>query len=310
MISVLRAKRSTSLLAILLAGLVAFTGCVSMEIESEFDEDGGAVHTMELTIDMSDLEQLGEMGEVDPFENFDEAEEEASEEGFRVERIEDGDIVGVRLIQEVDDSSDLGDQLNRLFNAGAAEGEDVAPFSGTFEKDGDDYALNLTVDGATLTDTAGEGLDDTGDLGIGLDTIFEFTYTARLPGEIDEDATNGRVIDDTVVTWDLPLEGSETLTAASSTDGGGSGLILTLVVVGIIVLGVIALAAVIFLVLMNRRGTEPATVTPEGQSTPPMTEDEPAPPPPGTYDPDQPTRPIPPQETDPPDDPERDDPTR
>lgn len=280
-----------------------------MEIESDFDEDGGAVHTMELTIDTSDLEQLGDLGEVDPFEDFDEAEEEAAEEGFRVERIEDGDVVGVRLIQEVDDSSDLGEQLNRLFNAGAAEGEDVTPFSGTFEKDGDDYTLDLTVDGATLTDTAGEGLDDSDDLGIGLETIFEFTYSARLPGEIDEDATNGRITDDSVVTWDLPLEGSETLTAASSTNGGGSGLILTLVVVGIIVLGLIALAAVVFFVFMNRRGTEPAGAIPEGQSTPPLTGDEEVPPP-GTYDPDQPTRPIPPPESDPAADPERDDPPR
>ena len=134
-------KRPILRLLALLAVLLAVSSCVSMELESEFDEDGGAVHTMALTIDMGDLEQLGDLGdgEINPFENFDEIEEEANAEGFRVERIEDGDIVGVRLISEVDDATSLGDQLNAMFNAGSTEGDDVAPFSGTYEQDGDDY---------------------------------------------------------------------------------------------------------------------------------------------------------------------------
>lgn len=281
----LLARRSIAWLTVFLSGLLVMSSCVSMDLESDFNEDGGATHTMALTIDMGDLGQLGDLGEgeIEPFEDFDEIEREASEEGFRVERIEEGDIVGVRLIREVDDSSDLGEQLNAMLNAGSTEGEDVSPFSGDFENDGDDFSLTLTVDGAQLTDSAGEGLDDTEDLGIGLDAIFEFTYTARLPGEIDEEATNGQISEDGTVTWDLPLDSTETLTAASSTGGGGSDLTTILVVAGIIVLGLIALAAVIFFILMNRRGAAPAASTPEGEA---------APPPPGAYDPDQPTRPI------------------
>ncbi|MEZ4524205.1 MAG: hypothetical protein R3A46_21615 [Thermomicrobiales bacterium] len=279
--------RSFVIVSVLVAATLLLSSCVSMELESEFNEDGGATHTMELTINMEDLNQLGDLGEgggeIDPFENFDEVEQEAAELGYRVERIEDGDIVGVRLIQDVDDSSNLGDQLNGMFNAGATEGETVSPFSGTFEKDGDDYTLNLTVDGSQLTDTAGEGLGESEDLPIGLDTLFDFTYTARLPGEIDEDETNGRVSDDGSVTWDLPLEGSQTLTAASSAGGDGSNLLLILVVVGIIVLGLIALAAVAFFIFMNRRGSSPAAATATGPTTPP--------PPTTTYDHDQPTQP-------------------
>lgn len=279
-------RRSAFILASMLATLLILSGCVTMDMESEFDEDGGATHTMELTINMSDFEGLGDLGgegELDPFENFEETEQMAEERGFRAERIEEGDVVGVRLIQEVDDSTNLGDQLNAMFNAGAADGEEISPFSGTFEQDGDDYTLNLTVDGSALTDTAGEDLGDTEDLGIGLDTIFEFTYTARLPGEIDEEATNGQIASDGSITWDLPLEGSETFTAVSSTDDGSSNLLLILIVIGVIVLGLIALAAVAFFILMNRRGSDPAAATVGGPAPPP--------PPPTSYGADQPTQP-------------------
>lgn len=278
-------RRTTFILTSMLATLLILSGCVSMELESEFDEDGGAIHTMALTIDMSDFAELGDLGEgeIDPFENFEETEELANEQGFRVERIEEGDIVGVRLIQEVEDSSNLGDQLNAMFNAGAAEGEEISPFSGTFEKDGGDYTLNLTVDGSALTDTAGDDLGDTGDLGISMDTIFDFSYTARLPGEIDEEETNGTVASDGSITWDLPLEGSETLTAVSSTGSDSSSLLIILIIIGIIILGLIALAAVAFFILMNRRGSNTA---------PAATADAPAPPPPpASYGADQPTQP-------------------
>ncbi len=254
-------------LAALVGALLAFASCVSMEMESQFNEDGSAIHTMALTIDMGDLGQLGDLGEgeLDPFENFDDIEQEAAQEGFRVERIEDGDIVGVRLTKEVDDTEDLGEILNSMFNAGAADGSSVAPFSGTFEQDGNEYKLNLTVDGAQLTDTAGEGLGEGGDLGeFGLDlsTIFDFTYSARMPGEIDVDETNGRISEDGLITWDLPLEGSETLTAVSAEEDS-SNWVWILVVLGIIALGLIAIAGIVFVLLMTRRkpATEPAVVS-------------------------------------------------
>ena len=293
--------RPIFLFSALLAAMLVLSSCVSMELESEFDEDGGAVHTMALTVDMGDLGQLGDLGdaEIDPFENIDEIEEAAGEQGMRVERIEDGDILGVRLVYEVDDSSDLGQQLNDMFNAGASPGEEVSPFSGTFEKDRRDYTLDLTVDGAALTNTAGgEDLEGAEDFGLGLDTIFEFTYTARLPGELDEEATNGRVGSDGTVTWDLPLDTTETLTAKSSTGGDSSNLLLILVVIGILVLGLIALGAVGFFIFMNRRGSSPAPETAAaGTAVDPQPGAGVAPPP--SYGADQPTQPsLPPvQET-------------
>ena len=137
----------------------------------------------------------------------------------------------------------------------------------------------MTVDGNALSDNAGGDVDGADDLGIGLDTLFDFTYTAHLPGEIDEEATNGRVNSDGAVFWELPLDSTETLTAAASGDSGGSNLVLILVVIGILVLGLIALAAVVFFIFMNRRDPAPAAVA---------VGDAPAP----AYDPDQPTQPV------------------
>lgn len=284
-------------LAGLLSALLIFSGCVTMEFESEFNEDGSATHSMELTLDRSQLEDFaGEELEGDPFEDFEEIERGAEAEGFRVERIDEDGIVGVRLIQEVEDSSDLGAILNKMLNAGADESEYVEAFSGTFEKDGDDFRLNLTVDGSALTNTAGDELNEgedggLGDLGFDMSMIFEFNYVARLPGEIDEDATNGRIGSDGRITWEIPLEGSATFTAASSVDDGGSNLWLILVVIGIVVLGLLALAAVAFFIFLNRRRSQPVVatpITPAGPAAPGAT---PPPAGPTPYQPGSPTSP-------------------
>lgn len=297
----MRRKHGRSLtlpLAGLLSALLIFSGCVTMEFESDFNEDGSATHSMALSIDMSQLEQFaGEELEDDPFENFDQIEREAEEQGFRVERIEDGNNVGLRLIQDVDDSSDLGAILNNLFNAGSESEQFVEPFSGTFEKDGDDFRLNLTVDGSALTSSAGEELgegEDLSELGFDMSMFFDFSYTARMPGEIDEDQTNGRIGADGVITWELPLQGSETLTAASKVEGGGSNLWLVLIAIGIFVVGLLALAAVAFFIFMNRRSPQPATATPAGPAPAPGYSPAAGTPPAPRVDPNQPTERIPP----------------
>lgn len=281
-------------LALLLAAF-ALTGCITMDVESDFNEDGSATHSMAITIDTSQLGDLGE--EFNAEEGFGELEEGAAQEGYQVENISEGDILGVRVSRDVDDSEDLGQILNDLFNAGTETGQEANPFSGAFERDGDDYRIDLTVDGDILNQGAGEGMsegggEDMGDLGFGLDQILEMTYTARLPGDIDADETNGTVNDDGSITWDLPLSGQETLVAQSSSGGGDSNLVLLLVIAGGIVLGLIALAAVGFVVFMNRRTPAPGAPSAAGASTSPATGST------WSTDPNQPTQQIPGQEGD------------
>ncbi|MFW6074328.1 MAG: LppM family (lipo)protein [Chloroflexota bacterium] len=257
-------------MALLAAIIALIAGCVTVDVESEFEEDGSATHTMAVTIDTS---MFGEemAGEFEPEEDFDELEDAAAEEGFRVEQIQDGDIVGVRISTDVEDNSDLGDVINDIFNAQAEEGEVIDAFSGTFERDGDDYRLDLTVDGDELLQGAGEGMDGGGELeGLDMSTFFEMTYVASLPGEVDEDETNGRVLDDGRVEWELPVSGSETMTAVSSTGGGGSNLALFLVI-GIIILGLLAAVVIGFVIFITRRDPSAATAGAPGAGDSPDT---------------------------------------
>jgi hypothetical protein len=282
---------------LLLGAALMLASCITMATESEFDEDGGGTHTMTVTIDRESVEQLGDLGEggEDPLEDFGTIDPADIPEGYTAEAIDDGEVVGVRVSRSVDDSSNLGDILNELLNASSTDdGEEAFPFSGTFEKDGDTYRIDLTVDGDVLTDTAGEGLDEGTEgedpfSGIGLESIFEFTYTVRMPGEIDEDETNGRIGADGSVTWDLPLEGSETFTAVSRDNDGGTDLLLIVVVIGIIVLGLIALAAVGLFIFMSRRGSAPATAATGPAGYPPPVGGVP-----GSDQPTQPMSPPPP----------------
>jgi hypothetical protein len=287
-------------LFLLLGAALMLGSCITMATESEFNEDGGGTHTMTVTIDRESAEQLGDLGEggEDPLEEFGTIDPADVPEGYTAEAIDTDEEVGVRLSRTVDDSTNLGDILNELFNASSTEddGEDVFPFEGTFEKDGDTYRIDLAVNGDILTDTASEDLDEGAEgedpfSDIPLDSLFEFTYTIRMPGEIDEDETNGRVNADGSVTWDLPLQGTETFTAVSRDDSGGTDILLIIVVVGIIVLGLIALAAVGFFIFMSRRGSGPAAAGAPAGYPPPQG---------GVPGSDQPTQPMTPPPSQPP----------
>lgn len=315
--------RLPKLLALLCLGLL-ISSCVTMAIESDFEDDGAGTHSMTFTIDTSSLGSLGQ--DVDPTEGLDEAEDAAEREGYRVEQIRDGDIVGLKVSIDVEDSSDLGQVLNDLYNAQSTEeaAEPIEPFSGTFSEEDGTYRLELTVDGDELVQGAGEDLGEgqsPEDFGFDLATIFDMTYTANMPGDVDEDETNGEILDDGRVQWELPLTGVETLTAVSTADDDDSNLLIWLLIGGIILLGLIGVAAVAFVIFMGRRSTTPAPAGPSAPepgpgtqpttdpyspppsqpmgatpppSTPPPTWSEPASPPNDVPSADQPTRPMPP----------------
>lgn len=265
----LSGQRPIGRFMLLFAALLLASSCVTMEIESEFNEDGSATHSMAVSIDTSMLEGLGGEEELNPDEGFEELEEAAEAEGYRVEQIDEDGVVGVRITTDVEDNSDLGAVINGIFNTDAAEGEMVNAFSGSFEEDDGTYRLELTVDGDELMQGAGEDLGGGELTGFDPSQIFEMTYIASLPGEIDEDETNGTVLDDGRVQWDLPLSGSETLVAQSSTSDDGLNLAL-LVVIGIIVLGLLAAIVVALVIFMGRRGTGPAQTAPPSAASAPQ----------------------------------------
>lgn len=241
---------------LLLATGLLLTSCFDVALESEFNEDGSARHVYQSTIDKEALAEFGEMGEeMDPEEDFDEAEEEARELGYEVERIDTDQHIGIRLSKTVEDNQNLGQVLNDMFSAGGEE--EVDAFSGTFAQDDDTHTLNITLNS---TDLLGDEAETEGVSPAMLSGFITMTYTVSMPGELDEEETNGDVLADGRVQWDLPLSGTHNFIAVSETEGDGAGLLLW-VVLGALLLAFVGGAALLalFLIMRNRKAAAQTT---------------------------------------------------
>jgi hypothetical protein len=259
--------------ALLAVGLVV-ASCVTVTAESEINNDLSGTHTLTVTMDRSALESLGD--EFNPDDVQEEMTPDNVPEGYEVEVIDTEDEVGSTISTTVDDSSQLGDVLNDLFNAGDTEAEPVEPFSGTLERDGNTYRLNVTVDGNELAQSGEESVGGE-DTGFDMDQLLDMTYTIYLPGELQE--TNGVELEDGGIQWELPTSGTLDMTAVSETESD-SNLLLWLLVGGVSLLVLIGLAALVILLVLARRKPAPAPAAP-----PPA--------PPSEYDPrDTPSRPM------------------
>jgi hypothetical protein len=262
----MRWKNVPGFVLLLAAGLL-LASCFTIEFESTFDEDGSGVHVYQATIERDAMDEFGGMDdEFELDEGFDESEETARMMGYDVERIDTEELIGIRLSRSYEDSENVGQILNDLFAVGADE--PTSAFTGTFTQDGNTHTLNLTVSG---TELFGEELDEEGLSPAMLSSFFTMTYTVRMPGDLVEAETNGRILDDGRVQWDIPLTGSQTFTAVSETEGGGlSTLVLVLVIVLLFFfIGGAALIALLLL-MRNRRRTpdEPVAANPADPDAP------------------------------------------
>ena len=246
-------RLSVSALGVLLAGLL-LAGCVEVQMESEYNEDGSARHAFQMTIDREGIEQLESLGgeaEIDAFDPED-GREQAEAAGFDFTPIETDDKVGSRIAKSFDDGEQVGAAFDEMFSAGSDDGATVpaGAVTGTFIKDGDEYRLNLTIDSDLLFENTGATEEETEDLGFGdLDSFIDITYAATMPGEISE--TNGNDLGDGKVEWNLPLTGTTEISAVSKTEGsGGSALIA---IAGLVAL--LAIGALVAGYLFTRRRT-------------------------------------------------------
>lgn len=262
-------------LTLLLALSLLLTSCFDVQVESEFNEDGSGTHSYRATIEKEAMEEFGEsVDEAEFDDDFDESAETAREMGYDVERINTDEHLGIRLSRDYDDSENIDTILNDLFTLGSEE--PVSPFEGSFTSDGGTHTLDLTVNGGELL---GEEIQDEGDISPAmLSGFITMTYTVTMPGEIDEEETNGRILDDGRVQWDLPLTGTENFVAVSTTDSGVSTLMLA-GVIGLLFLFIGGAAALaLFLIMRNRRAQPaPEAAAPAGYGV----------------DPDAPTAPYP-----------------
>lgn len=265
-------------LVLLLASGLLLASCLTVELQSTLEEDGSGLHVYHSTIDrdvMDDFGDLADEGEVEA--DFEASEETAREMGYEVERIDTDEHLGIRLSRDYEDSENVGRILNDLFSIGADE--PISAFTGIFTRSDNIHTLDLTVNGSELF---GDELDEDGISPEMLSGFITMTYTVSMPGEIVEEDTNGRILADGRVEWDLPLSGTRTFTAVSETEGDGISTLLLVGVIGLLFLfiGGAALLA-LFLLLRSRRAPAAA---PEGAYT---------------TDPDAPTAPFPHAQADP-----------
>ena len=250
---------------LLLATGLLLTSCFDVALESEFNENGSARHVYQATIDKEAMAEFGEMGEdMDPDEDFDEAEEEARELGYDVERIDTDQHIGIRLSKTVEDNQNLGQVLNDMFSAGSEE--EINAFSGTFAQDDDTHTVNLTLNS---TELLGDEAETEGVSPAMLSGFITMTYTVSMPGELDEEETNGDVLADGRVQWDLPLSGTHNFIAVSETEGDGAGLLLW-IALGALLLAFIGGAALLalFLIMRNRKAAAQAGTYPADPDAP------------------------------------------
>ena len=244
-------RRGLGLIGLLAIALLV-TSCVTVSVESEFNEDGSARHVYTATFEHEFLDDFSEGAgaEVDPEEDFAEVEEQARQAGYEVERIDTEKEIGVRLSTTVEDNQDLGQVINDFFSSGGTEtDEPVTAFSGSFSESDNTYVLDLTVDGDSLF---GEELGSDEVPAEMMSSFFDMTYTVRMPGEVDVEETNGRVLPDGRVQWDLPLTGSETFSAVSETEDDRTPLLLILGGSFLVVLLAVGAALLGFFLLRRR----------------------------------------------------------
>jgi hypothetical protein len=257
-----RRKKIPALMLLLAAGLL-FSSCFTVAVESDFAEDGSARHVYQATVDREAMGEFGDMAEeLDPSEDFDESEQAAREQGYEVERIDTDTETGIRLIKTVEDNENLGQVLNDIFTAGGDDEMDA--FSGNYIRDGNTHRLNVTISDNGLL---GDELEDEGISPAMLSGFFTMTYTVRMPGTLNEEETNGRILEDGRVQWDIPLTGAATFIAVSETEGDGVGLLMW-GILGVLLLAFVGSAVLLAVVLLmrNRRATETAQSAPVATS--------------------------------------------
>ncbi len=239
---------------------VLLSGCVDAKLESEFNEDGSALHAFQVTIERDGLEQLESMGgEMTTTFDPEDGREQAEAAGFDFTPIDTDEEVGSRVSKTYDDGENVGAAFDDMLVATADEGTEspVGAVTGTFVKDGDEYRLNLTIDSDILFANSGatEGSEEVEDLGFGdLDSFIDITYTARMPGKISE--TNGLDLGDGKVEWELPLTGITEISAVSKEEGSGGAALLA--IAGLV--GLLGVGALVGGYLFTR-SRKPATAT-------------------------------------------------
>jgi hypothetical protein len=232
-----------------------FSGCASVRFGSNFTEDGTATHTLEVTVPRASMTEQ-DIARVE--RQIADAEVKARSSGLTTARIDNPDLLGIRVINTTQDATNAGLALNSIFNTLSLNSDSapVAPFHGTFERvseavGGTSFKLELTVDGDLLYVAAanvapGHPQFSTAD---GVREVVKIEYVLTMPGEITE--TNGGLRGEGGVVWTIPLDGP-TLLEARSTVGKDTPWIWTTLAIVIAFAVIVATTAIVWKLLAMR----------------------------------------------------------
>jgi hypothetical protein len=258
-------KRLLWVLVLIFSLSVLATACAQVEIVSEFEPDGSAMHSITATVDRTLLDTNILGGEVDEILDFDAIERQAESMGFSSERIDTSERLGIMVSRHVEDNSDLGEALNELFPPAIQAILPVGRFEGSFTEAGNlgsnEYQFEMTIDSGDsleglldeieddrvgLSEPSTEDQPETSigsefDMDLDVTSVEQFlnlTYTAGMPGEITDH--NGADLGGGRVQWDIPLQGQQTFFAESQ-----EGTTFSIALIVGIALGVLTLVLLI-----------------------------------------------------------------
>ncbi len=204
----------------IVAGIVLFTGCTTVQFGSTFRVDGTATHTLEVTLPRASLNEL-DLARVE--RQIADAEINARAAGLTTARIDNPETIGIRVINTTQDATDAGLALSSIFNTLVIDETTgpVAPFQGRFERiseavGGNSFKLELMVDGDLLYAAAAKIAPGHPQFSTsaGVREIVKIEYIVTMPGEIT--VTNGGRRGTGTVAWTIPLQVQTQLEARST----------------------------------------------------------------------------------------------
>lgn len=222
----LRRRIVPALMAILLA--LVLSGCVEIEMRSEYRQDGSASHTIQIQVAYvpANRDEADDLTAI-----LLELQERSVAAGLEYEQAEDAGTITVLITGTTSEGQEAGAALNSMINAtgiNASPGV-AAPFRGTFQRQtgavgGSSYVLDLTVDGELLFESV--VIERLNSPRSAWRNAVKMTYVASMPGNIVE--TSGEKLDSKTVRWVIANTGTTDLDVTARTGGLGSAVLFVI----------------------------------------------------------------------------------
>jgi hypothetical protein len=254
-----RIGRFSRFLVIAALSLVV-SGCSTVAFSSVFHEDETATHSVTVMF------QLGGLVDNDARRldrQIEAAIARAEASGYTADRINTMTQTGLRISTTTREVLDTGAVLNGMYNALVRESSGpIAPFVGGFDREstavgGAQFSFEMASDGDVLFRSVQDVSPGHRQLATrdGVAEVVHMSYSARMPGQIRH--TDGEQVGRSTARWQIPLEGTTTMTATSSLVRDNPWILITLTILGALAIVVVIAASMAWVLIFfrNRGGT-------------------------------------------------------